>query len=269
MPEIFQLDFMVRAFIAGGFVGAISPLLGTFLVLRRLSLIADTLAHVALLGVAIGLLLDRYPVFFAVVAAAIGSLIIERLRSSNRFSSDAALALVLYTALATAVVIISLGDGFNVDLFSFLFGGIVTVGKEDVWAIGALGGVVVLVVVVLYRELVQSTFDPDLARTSGVRVGLTNTLLAVLTGIAIPLAMRVVGALLVGALIVIPVLASLQIARSFRATLLLSSILGVASVFSGLTISFYQDVAPGGAIVLTALGLLVLASMARLLRERA
>jgi len=136
MPEIFQLDFMVRAFIAGGFVGAISPLLGTFLVLRRLSLIADTLAHVALLGVAIGLLLDRYPVFFAVVAAAVGSLIIERLRSSNRFSSDAALALVLYTALATAVVIISLGDGFNVDLFSFLFGGIVTVayGPSGPWA---------------------------------------------------------------------------------------------------------------------------------------
>jgi len=263
LPEIFQLDFMVRAFIAGGFVGVISPTLGTFLVLRRLSLIADTLAHVALAGVAIGLLLDRFPVFIATATTAVGSLIIERLRTSNRLSGDAALALVLYTALATAVVIISVAEGFNVDLFSFLFGGIVTVKEEDIWAVAALGGLVVLVVALFYRELVQSTFDPDLARTSGVKLGMVDSLLAVLTGVSVTLAMRVVGALLVGALIVFPVLAALQVARSFRTTLLLAACLGVSSVFAGLTISFYQDVAPGGTIVLVALGVLMLVSGSR------
>ena len=263
MVEMFQFGFMVRAFIAGGIIGVICPLLGTFLVLRRLSLIADTLAHVALAGVAIGLLLNRFPIVFAVVISSVAAIIIERLRASNRMAGDSALALLLYTALATMVVLIGLGNGFSVELFGYLFGSIVTVGEAELWAIGALGVAALLVGWLLYSELVQSTFDPDMARVSGVNVGLVNLALAVLTGVTVTLSMRVVGALLVGALIVFPVLASLQIARSFRTMLLVSAAIGVVSVFTGLTISYYQDIAAGGAIVMTALALLTAAGAAR------
>jgi zinc transport system permease protein len=263
MPEIFQYGFMIRAFIAGGLVGLICPLLGTFLVLRRLSLIAETLAHVSLAGVAIGLLLNGYPLVFAVAVSATAAVVIERLRTSNRLDGDSALALVLYTALAITVVLISLGDGFSVYLFGYLFGAVITVTEADLWAMGALGATVLLTGWLLYPELVLSTFDPDLARVGGVRTGLVNIVLAVLTGVTVTLSMRVVGALLVGALIVFPVLASLQIARGFRTTLLASGALGLVSVFTGLTISYYWDIAAGGAIVLTALALLLLITTAR------
>lgn len=268
MPEMFQLGFMVRAFIAGGVVGVVCPLLGTFLVLRRLSLIADTLAHVALAGVAVGLLLDRMPVAVATVTSATAAVIIERLRASHRLSGDTALALVLYTALAITVVLISLGKGFGIELFGFLFGSIVTVGQADLWATGALGALVLIILWLLYSELVQSTFDPDMARVSGVNVDLVNLVLAVLTGVTVTLSMRVVGALLVGALIVFPVLASLQLARGFRITLLLAGVMGLSSVFIGLTIAYYQDIAAGGAIVLTALGFLLAATVLRTLVAR-
>ncbi len=269
MPEIFQFDFMIRAFIAGGIVGVICPFLGTFLVLRRLSLIADTLAHVALAGVAAGLLLNQYPVAVAVIASAVAGVVIERLRSSNKLSSDSALALVLYTALAVTVVLISLGKGFNVDLFGYLFGGIITVTGADLWAIGALGVATLLVGWLLYAELVQSTFDPDMARVGGVKVDLVNLVLAVLTAVTVTLSMRVVGALLVGALIVFPVLASLQLGRGFRTTLLASGVVGLVSVFAGLTVSYYYDIAAGGAIVLTALAFLLVTTAVRVLATKA
>jgi len=269
MPEIFQFDFMIRAFIAGGIVGVICPFLGTFLVLRRLSLIADTLAHVALAGVAAGLLLNQYPVAVAVIASAVAGVVIERLRSSNKLSSDSALALVLYTALAVTVVLISVGKGFSVGLFGYLFGGIITVTGTDLWAIGALGVATLLVGWLLYAELVQSTFDPDMARVGGVKVDLVNLVLAVLTAVTVTLSMRVVGALLVGALIVFPVLASLQLGRGFRITLLASGVVGLVSVLAGLTVSYYHDIAAGGAIVLTALAFLLVTTAVRVLVSKA
>ena len=263
MPDLFQYSFVVRAFIAGGIVGLISPLLGTFLVLRRLSLIADALAHVALAGAVVGLLLDRSPVFIAVGVSAVAAVTLEYLRAKRRLEGDSALALLLYTALAVTVVLVSLRGGFNADLFGFLFGSVITVGRADVWATVGLGIAVLLTTWVLYTELVQSTFDPELARVSGIHVGRTNLVLAILTAVTVTLSMRVVGALLVGALIVFPVLASLQLRQSFRVTLLVASAIGVVSVFTGLTISYYQNVAAGGAIVLVALGFLLLTSVVR------
>ena len=268
MPEIFQYSFMVRAFIAGGVIGMAAPLLGTFLVLRRLSLIADTLAHVAITGAAIGIFLDRFPVLIAVVTSAVAAVILERLRTSKFMASDSALALILYTSLSVALIIMSLGKGASIDLFGYLFGSVVTVSQTDVWASVSLGIAVLAMVWLLYSELVQSTFDPDMARVSGVNVNWVNIALAVLTGITVTLSMRVVGGLLVGALIVFPVLASLQLGRGFRTTLLVACAIGVISVFSGLTVSFYWDIAASGAIVLTALGLLSIISGIKALRPR-
>ncbi len=257
MLEIFQLDFMVRAFIAGGMVGVSAPVLGTVLVLRRLSLIAETLAHVAVAGAVVGLFLGHSPVIVAVLVSTAAAVVLERLRASRLLASDSALALILYTALALALVLISWGDQLNVNLLGYLFGNIVTVGANDMWATVVVGGAVLVLMGLFYSEFVQTTFDPDLAKVAGVPVQRMNTLLAVLTGVTVTLSMRVVGGLLVGALIVFPVLAALQLRQGFRITLAVAAIIGVFSVFVGLTVSFYQDLAASGAIVLTALFVLM------------
>ena len=259
MPDIFEYDFMVRALIAGALIGALAPALGLFLVLRRLSLIADSLSHVALMGVAVGLLLRTFPPLTALGATSIAAVAIEQMRARRLLPGDVALAVVLYCALAIAVIIISLADGFNVDLFGYLFGNVLTIDPRDLWLVGGLAFAVLVFVALFYAELAQTSFDTDLARTSGIRVDLVNLGLAVLTGATITLSMRIVGVLLVGALIVIPVMASLSVATGLRATVLLAMLIGVASALVGLTVAFYADVAAGGAVVLTAVAFLIAA----------
>ncbi|MBI4340167.1 MAG: metal ABC transporter permease [Chloroflexi bacterium] len=268
MPAIFEYDFMVRSLIGGALVGAMAPALGIFLVLRRLSLIADTLSHVALMGVAVGLLTHTMPVGVALASTTLGAVAIEQLRLRKALPGDAAMAVFLYTALAIAVVVISLAGGFNVGLFSYLFGSILTIDAGDLWLAGGLAVVVLGSIVALFSELAQSSFDTDLARTTGVQVNGVSILLAVLTGAAITLSMRIVGVLLVGALIVIPVLASLRVATGLRAALLTAVALGVASALAGLAIAFYANLAAGGAVVLTAAGVLLLIEAVVFLRGR-
>jgi zinc transport system permease protein len=149
MLEIFQYNFMIRAFMAGGMIGVIAPVIGTFLVAKRYSLMADTLAHVSLAGVALGLLLGIYPVYSAIVVAVITAVIIEKLRTERGISGEAALAMFLSGGLAVAIVLIGLGNGFSVDLFSYLFGSITTVQKSDLWVIGSLGILVLVSVITL------------------------------------------------------------------------------------------------------------------------
>ncbi|MDA1257322.1 MAG: metal ABC transporter permease [Chloroflexi bacterium] len=261
MPEIFQFDFMVRALIGGSMVAILAPAFGLFIVLRRLSLIADTLSHVALMGVAIGFVTSIFPPLVALVATTSSAAGIEQLRSRGRLPGDAALAVFLYASLAIAVVVISKSSGFNADLFGYLFGTVLSVNDRDLWLIGTLLVVVIAFVVMFYAELTQSAFDPDLAHVSGVRVNATNLALAILTGATVTASMRVVGVLMVGALIVIPVLAALRLARGFRTALMLAIGFGLLSVWIGLIIAFYADLAAGGAIVLTTVGMLVLAEI--------
>jgi zinc transport system permease protein len=258
MPSILEYDFMVRALIGGALIGLMAPAIGMFLVLRRLSLIADSLSHVALTGVAIGLLTNTFPPLAALGATTIAAITIEYVRVRRMMPGDAALAVVLYSALALAVVLISLADGFNVDLFGYLFGSLLTVDSTDIWLLTALVVVVLSFVGLFYSELSQSSFDSDLARTSGVRVFTINLALAVLTGAIITLSMRVVGVLLVGALIVIPVMVSLRLATGLRIAIAVSMAVGVTSAIAGLTISYYANIAAGGSVVLTTVGLLIL-----------
>ena len=269
MPEIFQYGFMVRALIGAGVIGALAPALGVFLVLRRLSLIADTLSHVALAGVAIGMLTRTYPSLVALVLTAGAAAGIEQLRTRRLLPGDAAMAVFLYAALAVAVVIIGLADGFNADLFGYLFGSVLSTSSADLWLLAGLLVVVTLFVTAFYSELAQSSYDADLARISGVPVNGINTALVVLTGVTITLAMRIVGVLLVGALIVIPVLVSLRIATGLRTTIILAIATGVATALGGLTVAFYADLAGGGAVVLGSIGLLILAELWNYLRRRA
>ena len=197
-------------------MAVVCPLIGVFLVPRRLSLIADTLAHVALAGVALGLLMGASPVLGALVVTVLGALGMERLRSRGALQGDAALAVFLSGGFALAVVLISLAHGFNADLFAILFGSILTVSPADVWLISALGAVVVATVLLSYRRLFAITLNEDLARTSGVPVTALNLMLTVLTALTTVVAMRMVGVLLVSAMIVIPTLTGFALGRSFR-----------------------------------------------------
>ena len=267
MPEILQYSFMQRALLAGLMIGVIAPVIGVFLVLRRLSLIADTLAHVALAGVALGLLAGVNPVLGALVVAAVGAVGIERLRVAGRLFGEAALAIFLSGGLAVAVVLIGLSGGFNVDLFGYLFGAITAVQARDLWLVLGLGVTVLATVAVFYKELFAITFDEEGARVQGVPVDTLNLLLTVLVALTVVVAMRVVGILLISALLVIPVAAALRIARSFRSTLWIAVVISLAAVLAGMTASFYLNIAAGGAIVLSAIVLFAGTSLA--LRGRA
>lgn len=253
MMEIFQYSFMVRALQAGVIVGLICPLIGIFLVLRRYSLMADTLAHVSLAGVAIGLITKTNPIVTALITSIISSVVIERLRETKKVYGESALALFLSGSLALAVVLISLGRGFNVDLLSFLFGSITTVKGSDMVIILALGITVIAAVVAFYKELIFISFDEETARVSGIQTRLINTILVVLTATTVAISMRIVGVLLIAALIVIPVVSALQLKRGFLQTIIFAEVFSIFSVLAGIFASFYLNLAAGGTIVLITL----------------
>jgi len=263
LPEFLEYGFMHRAFAAGAITALICPAIGVFLVPRRLSLIADTLAHVALAGVALGLFLGISPVLGALVVTLAGAVGMERLRSRGALQGDAALAVFLSGGFALAVVLISLAQGFNADLFAILFGSILTVSPTDVWLIMALGALVIATVGTFYKQLLAITLNEDLARTSGVPVGALNLVLTILTALTTVVAMRMVGVLLVSAMIVIPTLTGFALGRSFRKATAIAIGMALLSVLLGLIAAYYLRLAAGGAVVLTALLLFALASLVR------
>jgi zinc transport system permease protein len=263
VPEFLEYGFMHRAFAAGAMTALICPAIGMFLVPRRLSLIADTLAHVALAGVALGLFLGISPVIGALVVTLAGAVGMERLRARGALQGDAALAVFLAGGFALAVVLISLARGFNADLFAILFGSILTVSPTDVGIIVGLGAVVVATIGAFYEQLFAITLNEDLARTSGVPVAALNLLLTILTALTTVVAMRMVGVLLVSAMIVIPTLTGFALGTSFRRAMAIAVGMALASVMIGLIAAYYLRLAAGGAIVLTALLIFAAATLIR------
>ena len=261
MLEIFQFPFMIRAFIAGGIIAVIAPLIGTFLVVRRYSLMFDTLAHVSLAGVAIGLLLNTQPVPVAVGVTIIAALGIEYLRDKKAIFGESVLAIFLSGSLAIAVVLMSIANGLNVDLLSYLFGSITTVTNLDLYFIVGLGLIVVSTVVLLYKELFLVAFDEEIAQANGLPVRFFNNIIIILAAVTVALSMRIVGALLIGALMVIPVVTAVQARRGFLHTIILSIIIASLSVFLGLFTSYYLDLASGGTIVVHALAFFIISLM--------
>ncbi len=257
MLSFLQYGFMVRGLEAGLLIAIIAPLIGIFLVLRRYSLIADTLAHVSLAGVAVGLLINVNPLITAMVATVSSSVAIERLRLSKRLYGETALSLFLSGGLATAVVLISLANGFNVDLFSYLFGSIVTVKKADINLILGLSAVVIGLLFLFYKELVYISFDEEAARVSGIPTTFINTVFIMLAATTVALAIPIIGVLLVSALAVIPVVSALQLKKSFVKTIIWAEIFSIFSVLSGIILSFYFNISPGGTIVLITLAIFV------------
>jgi len=256
--SIFQYGFMVRGLEAGIIAAIIAPAIGIFLVLRRYSLIADTLAHVSLAGIALGLLLGINPIYSAIGVTALSTMGIERLRTTNKVYGESTLALFLSGSLAFAVILLSLANGFNTSLFSYLFGSIVTVTSGDVYTILTLAVLVSLVLAMFYKELIYISFDEETARASGIPTRLINFILILLTALVVSLSIPIVGVLLISALMVIPVISALQFKKGFATTILFAEVISIFSVLFGIIVSFYGNLSTGGTIVLTMLVIFVI-----------
>jgi zinc transport system permease protein len=271
LPDFLEPAFMQRALAAAVLVGLVAPAIGIYLVQRRMALMGDGIGHVALLGVGLGLLLNTAPVWTAVVIATLGAATVEVVRARAATSGDVALALLFYGGIAGGVVLIGLSDsGSPANLQSYLFGSLTTVAPEDLVAIAILALAVLAVVLGLSRSLFAVCQDEDYAKVAGLPVATLNLLLAVAAAVTVTVAMRVVGVLLISALMVVPVATAQQLTRGFRTTLWLAIALGVLYAVSGVTFSYYADTASGASIVLLAIGgfALVTVVMAALRRGR-
>ncbi|MGG4497574.1 metal ABC transporter permease [Brevibacillus reuszeri] len=274
LADWWQYDFLRYTLFSGILIGLICPVLGTFLIVRRLSMMADGLSHVTLSGVAAGMLVSKKvalfsavnPLFFGMLFAVVGSLFIERLRKVYKAYQDLAIPIILSTGLGLFTVLISVADGFNADLYSYLFGKIVTVSIEDLYALVGVAVVVLGTVILIYKELFAVSFDEEFARVSGVARRSINLWFMVLVALTIAASMRIVGVLLISALITLPVAASLQIAGSFRQTIFFSILFAEISVLSGLYFAYLLDWASGGTIVMMAVLILLVVLGAKKLR---
>lgn len=252
--EILDYAFMQRALLAAALVGLVAPLVGAFLVQRRLALIGDGLGHVALAGVAAGLLTGSAPVGTALVAAVAAAVVIELVRARGRTSGDVVLAIIFYGGIAAGVVLISLSPtGTAANLTAYLFGAITTTSSADVVTFAALAVVALVAVALLRPWLFAVSNDEEFARASGLPGLPTNLVLAVLTAVTVVLSMRTVGLLLISALMVVPTAAAQRVCRSFTATLATASAVGLAASTGGVVTSFYADTPSGGTIVLLAI----------------
>ncbi len=268
MLALLHYTFLWHGLLAGIILAVIAPLIGIFLVLRRYALIADTLAHVSLAGVAVGLLLKIPPLLTAVAAGIISAVSMERLRVSKRASGESALALFLSGGLALFVVLASAAGGFNARVLTYLFGSLLTVTTNDLITISLLGLFVLLLVSLFFKELVTISFEEETARVNGLPVAALNTIFIILTALTVALAIPIVGVLLISALLIIPVVTALQLKLNFHKTLFAAELFSLAAVVGGLMISFYLDLAPGGTIVLLSLALFLLVLLVQTIMKK-
>ncbi len=255
MIEALSYVFIQKALLAGVLISLSCATIGLFLILRRLSLLGDGLAHVAFAGVAVSLLTGLEPFWSALAFASAGALGIQQLVERTKVYGDAATAVILSAGIGIAAVLIGLAKGFNVNLFSYLFGSILAISDTEMWTIGILSLAVLAYVAWNYKKLVLATFNEELAKVSGVNLTFLNTTFAVMTAITVVVGIRAVGILLVSALLVLPGVIALQVARSFRTAILIAVVVSIFAVVSGILLSFYLDLPPGGTIVTTLLAI--------------
>lgn len=261
--DLLNYGFMQLALIAAVFTGLAAPAIGTYMVQRRLALLGDGLGHIALTGVALGLLTGGAPVVTALAVAVGGAVLIELLRTYTRTSGDVALAMLFYGGIAGGVLLIGLADQSAATLNRYLFGSITTVTQGDVVVVGVLGVVVVSACLLLSPQLFAVCQDEEHAKVCGVPTRLYGLLIAVMAATTIVVAMRTVGLLLVSALMVVPVAAAQQVTRSFRGTHLLAMALGLVTAVLGVVASFEANTQPGPTIVMLALAAFVLTTLLR------
>ena len=266
LEVILNYSFMQRALAAGLLIGLIAPIIGVFLVMRRMSLIADALSHITLTGIAAGMLWNKYnpaliisPVLSGMTMAMVGALLIEQVRKLYRFYQELAIPIILAAGIGLGVVLISLADGFNSDLFGYLFGSLVAVSQMDLYLILLITVLVLTFVAVFYRQMFYISFDEEAAQIAGVETRLINFIFIIMVAAVIAVGMRVVGVLLISSMVTLPVAASMQVARSFRQTFIYAIIFAEIAIILGLILAYYLNWAAGGTIVLFAVLILVLA----------
>ena len=255
--EALSYTFMQKALVAGIAVGIICSFMGTFLVLRRYSLFGDGIAHVAFGGISVGLFLGVFPLWTAFIVSIFGGLGLQKLRQSTKISGDSAVAVVLVSGLAVGVILVSSSGGFSVDLFSFLFGSILLISNEDTIMILAISAGIIATLTLLQKQFLHLTFNEEQAKLGGLRTTLLNYAFVVLASITVVTSMRLVGILLISALIVVPNITAMMFGKGFKKTVFISMSIAVISVVSGILVSYFLNVAPSGTIVVIAVGILV------------
>ncbi|WP_110111360.1 metal ABC transporter permease [Bacillus sp. CGMCC 1.16541] len=266
ISSLLQFEFLRNAFLTGILIGFLAPLLGVFIVVRRLSLIADALSHVTLAGISASLLLSQKipalqglnPLYLGMVFSVGGSLFIEKLRGVYKHYQELAIPIILSGGIGLGVIFISLAEGFNNDLFNYLFGSVSAVSRSDLYTITGIAVLVLGLIVAFYKELFILSFDEEHASASGVKAKWIHFLFVIMVALVIAASMRVVGILLVSSLMTLPVAASIRLATGFKQTIFLSVLFGEISVLGGLFLSYYLDLAPGGTIVMIAVLILII-----------
>ena len=263
IEALFTFDFIRYSFISGLIVGLIAPLLGAFIVVRRLSLIADALSHISLGGITFGLYVTSVtglvinPLISGVVFSVLGALGIEQMRTAYKNFSEISIPIIMSLGIALSVIFLSLSNGFNQDLFGYLFGSISAVTKGDLILISIIGVVVVTFIILLYKEMFLLSFDEEYSEVMKIN-RFIHIIFIILVALVISASMRIVGILLVSAMMTLPVAAAIRITSSFKQLIFVSILFGELSVISGLFLGFHLDISPGGTIVLVALLILAL-----------
>ena len=255
--EALSYAFMQKALIAGVAVGIICSFMGTFLVLRRYSLFGDGIAHVAFGGISVGLFLGVFPLWTAFIVSILGGLGLQKLRQRTKISGDAAVAVVLSSGFAVGVILVSASGGFSVDLFSFLFGSILLISDEDLIMILAISSGVVGTLIVLQKQFLHLTFNEEQAKLGGLQTTLLNYAFVILAAITVVTSFRLVGMLLISALVVIPNITAMMYGKGFKKTVFISLVISVFSVISGILVSYFFNVAASGTIVIITVGILI------------
>ena len=261
--EALSYEFMQKALISGIAVALICSFMGTFLVLRRYALFGDGIAHVAFGGISVGLFLGVFPLWTAFIVSIFGGIGLQKLRQSTKISGDAAVAVVLVTGLALGVILVSASGGFSVDLFSFLFGSILLISNEDTMMIIVISAGIITTLFVMQKQFLHLTFNEEQAKISGLSVTVLNYAFVILAAVTVVTSMRLVGILLISALIVIPNISAMMLGKEFKKTVGISMVISVVSVVSGILLSYYFNIAPSGTIVMVAVSILIGLLLAR------
>lgn len=256
--EMLSYPFMTRAFLVGSLVALCSALLGVSLVLKRYSMIGDGLSHVGFGAMAIAAAMNAAPLTIAIPVVIVAAILLLRISGNAKIKGDAAIALISTTSLAVGVMVISLTTGMNTDVYNYMFGSILAMSAEDVKLSLVLSVFVLILFIVFYHKIFAITFDETFARATGVKEGVYNTLIAVLTAVTIVLGMRMMGALLISSLIIFPALTSMRVCRTFKSVIINAAVISVVCLIAGVTLSYVAATPAGASVVLANLVMMVL-----------
>ena len=256
--EMLSYPFMTRAFLVGSLVALCSALLGVSLVLKRYSMIGDGLSHVGFGAMAVAAAMNAAPLTVAIPVVIVAAILLLRISGNAKIKGDAAIALISTTSLAIGVMVISLTTGMNTDVYNYMFGSILAMSAEDVKLSLVLSVFVLILFIVFYHKIFAITFDETFARATGVKAGVYNTLIAVLTAVTIVLGMRMMGALLISSLIIFPALTSMRVCRTFKSVIINAAVISVVCLIAGVTLSYVAATPAGASVVLANLVMMVL-----------